>query len=284
MIQRFKQYANEQRYEALYAWRRRRFRSGLPAMRPQDQLIIDELKRHGGYGTTVEALAIPETSAMLAAADALFTEIAGRSPAAGDFGVQPSAAEIERYPALIKWGLDPRLLAIVTRYIGLPVVYRGLTVRRDIAGGEKKDTRLFHRDNEDNRIIKIVVYLNDIDEDGGPFEFIPLSLAPSSWRVALNGSRVDDTAIAAFVPAEQWRTCTGRRGTALFVDTCRIFHRGRVGRTVDRRALFFCYNSCQPMSPQWCAPLFDHVRFLKVHTELTPSQRAAIDTPYGSRF
>ncbi len=281
MIQRVKQYANEQRYNAVYAWRRALYRSHLPRVGTEDARIVADLQALGGHVTSLDALGIRGTAEMLEAADAAFDSIADRSPPEGDFVVHPADDAIERRPALIRWGLDPRLLAIVTRYIGLPVVYRGLTVRRDIAGGAKKDTRLFHRDNEDNRIVKVIVYLNDVDETGGPYEFVSKSLAPSSWRIHTEGSRAEDAAVAAFVPADKWTTCTGRRGTVVFTDTCRVFHRGRVASSADRKALFFCYNSVQPMSPQWCAPLFDHAAFRNTNSDLTDAQRAAITAPYA---
>ncbi len=280
MMGQIKQYANERRYDLLYAWRRHQYRATLPSLRSQDAGIVRDLEKNGGHVTSLDVLQIPGTAEMLRDADALFTLIAERQPPDGDFGVQPTRAEIERYTALIRWGLDPALLAIVQNYVGLPIVYRGLTVRRDIAGGEKKDTRLFHRDNEDNRIIKIIVYLNDIDERGGPFEFIPRSITPASWRIPIHDSRTSDAEMARLVVPALWQTCVGRRGTALFSDTCRVFHRGRVATTVDRRALFFCYNSAQPMSPQWCAPLFDYDAFRRAAGVLSAGQQAAITPPY----
>jgi hypothetical protein len=242
--------------------------------------LVRTLARDGGVVTSLAALSVPGTAAMMAAADRLMATLSDRPPVKGGFGVQATPAEIDAYPDLTRWGLDEHLLAIVGKYIGLPVTYRGLTVRRDLVGGEQVETRLFHRDNEDNRIVKIIVYLNDVDEAGGPYEFIPRSVAPASWRIPVSGSRANDEAVSRAVPRSRWVPCSGARGTAVFTDTCRVFHRGRIARSTDRQALFFCYNSAMPMSPQWCQPLFDRPRFLAASPDLSPAQRRAISTAY----
>ncbi|MBV9523298.1 MAG: 2OG-Fe(II) oxygenase, partial [Alphaproteobacteria bacterium] len=141
-------------------------------------------------------------------------------------------------------------------------------------------TRLLHRDSEDNRILKIIVYLNDVDARGGPFEFIPRPLSPPPWRIPHHGSRIADDAMAGVVPPPMWSCCTGERGTAIFADTCRVYHRGRIAEREDRLTLFFCYNSANPLSPQWCRPLFDRDRFLAATPNLSAVQRAAITPPY----
>jgi hypothetical protein len=271
-----RQLANEQRWNLLYWNRRRRHHSALPRLPEGDAAIVRRIARDGAAIVSLDALGVPETAAMLAAGDALHRAIAGRPPKKGGFGIQATPAEIGGAPDLVRWGLDERLLAIAESYIGLPVTYRGLTLRRDIVGGEKVETRLMHRDNEDNRILKIIVYLNDVDARGGPFEFIPRRKTPLPWRIPHEGSRTGDAEMARLVPPDEWVCCTGRRGTAILVDTCRVYHRGRIAETEDRLTLFFCYNSAVPMSPQWCGPLFDHAAFAASHPDLSAAQRAAL--------
>jgi hypothetical protein len=276
-----RQYANEQRYNLLYWQRRRRYRQHLPSLTIEDRALVTALARDGGVVTSLDALALPGTPAMLTAGDALMAAIKGRGTASkGAFVIHPTADEIDARPELIRWGLEERLLAIVTNYIGLPVTYRGLTVRRDVAGGDKVETRLFHRDNEDNRIVKIIVYLNDVGETDGAYEFIPRRISPPSWRIPVTGSRASDEAIARLVPQARWVPCTGRRGTVVITDTCNVFHRGRIAATEDRQTLFFTYNSTTPISPQWCQPLFDRSRFRANVPDLSPAQVAAISATY----
>ncbi len=194
-----------------------------------------------------------------------------------------NAADVERNHRLAAGhgfedgvGLNERLLAIIENYIGLPVQYRGVAVRRDQKGGEQLETRLWHRDGEDKRIVKIIVYLNDVDRGGGAYEFIPRPSAPALWRTAPLGNRIDERTMSRFVPETAWRPCNGPRGTVVFTDTCSVFHRGQVAHSEDRRTLFFAYNSTSPRMPQSCAPMFDRARLLETEKDLSEMQLAAI--------
>jgi hypothetical protein len=268
--------ALREKFADIQYWRRRR-RHGAPnaGASGYDQKVVEELRAVGGYVSSVDELRNPETATMLSAADALFGTIANRAAGKGGFIASATADEIDQYPDLIRWGLNERLLGIVENYICMPVDYRGLTARRDIVGGDQLETRLWHRDYEDFRIVKIIVYLNDVDRGGGAYQFIPRSRLPI-WRVAPLGGRVGDLDMDRVVPVAARKTCSGPRGTIVFSDTCSVYHRGTVAHSEDRRALFYCYNSRVPRSPQYCAPMFDRARFAKSETNLSARQCAAI--------
>jgi hypothetical protein len=271
-------YALKEKIEDISYWRRRR-RHVASRGRPEgsDRAVVEALRRSGGFVTSLDALGIPGTAEMVTAADEIFRAIADRAAGKGGFIASAPQGEIDGHPALIRWGLDERLLDIVESYIAMPVDYRGLTARRDIKGGEQLETRLWHRDYEDWKIVKIIVYLNDVDRGGGAYEFIPRTELPI-WRVGpLAGSdgRIAETAMREVVPESSWRACSGSRGTVVFSDTCSVYHRGTIAHSEDRHALFFCYNSRSPRSPGDCQPLFDRARFAAA-CGLSVRQRAAI--------
>jgi hypothetical protein len=272
-------YALREKLEGIAYWRRRRqYSRSRTAPAEFEQTIVEALRRSGGYVTSLEALGVAGTAEMMAAADDVFKAIADRAAGKGGFIVSAPQAEIDRHPALVRWGLDERLLDIVENYICMPVDYRGLTARRDIKGGARLETRLWHRDYEDHKIVKIIVYLNDVDRGGGAYEFIPRAHLPI-WRVgplAGRSGRIDETAMGQVVPEAAWRTCGGPRGTVVFSDTCSVYHRGTIAHSGDRMALFFCYNSRTPRSPEHCEPLFDRPRFAAAAADLTTRQRVAI--------
>jgi hypothetical protein len=272
-------YALREKIEDVSYWRRRRrHQPSRAAPLGRDRTIVEALRRSGGVVTSLDALGIAKTPEMVAAADDVFRAIAGRAAGKGGFIASAPQGEIDRHPALIRWGLDERLLDIVESYISMPVDYRGLTVRRDIMGGDQLETRLWHRDYEDRKIVKIIVYLNDVDRGGGAYEFIPRTHLPI-WRVGpLAGAsgRIDEPTMRRVVPKSAWHTCSGPRGTVVFSDTCSVYHRGTVAHSQDRHALFFCYNSRTPRSPGDCLPLFDRPRFAETAADLSARQRAAI--------
>jgi hypothetical protein len=272
-------YALREKIEDVSYWRRRRrHQPSHAAPLGRDRTIVEALRRSGGVVTSLDALGIPETAEMMSAADAVFHAIAGRAAGKGGFVASAPQGEIDCHPALIRWGLGERLLDIVESYISMPVDYRGSTVRRDILGGDQLETRLWHRDYEDRKIVKIIVYLNDVDRGGGAYEFIPRMHLPI-WRVgplADASGRIDEPTMRRVVPEKAWHRCCGPRGTVVFSDTCSVYHRGTIAHSEDRHALFFCYNSRNPRSPGDCLPLFDRPRFAGAAADLSPRQRAAI--------
>jgi hypothetical protein len=184
---------------------------------------------------------------------------------------------IEAHPALIEWGLTERIIAIVESYIGLPVSYRGVQARIDLADGAQVETRLWHRDGEDRRIVKFIVYASDVPPGEGGFEYIPKPVSPAAESVRLTNYRVLDSDMASLVPRDRWRACTGPAGTVVVTDTCSVWHRGGVPGERDRLTLFYAYNSRHPLAPQHCTPLFDRTRFASnCRGRLSRAQLAAI--------
>jgi hypothetical protein len=255
--------------------RRVRYQPSLAVTNAMDRTILEALETSGSYVTTLDALGIPGSAEMLRAADELYASLADRPPGKGGFLITATAQEIERHPALLVWGLHERLLAIVENYLSQRLDYRGLIARRDVVGGDQSETRLWHRDQEDLRIVKIIVYVNDVDRGGGGYEYVDRGKL-ATWRLGGNTGRIDDELMMQLVPQSFQHVATGPRGTVVFTDTCSVFHRGTIAHSEDRRALFYCYNSKSPRRPHNCAPMFDRDAFALEHPELTVAQRTAI--------
>jgi hypothetical protein len=255
--------------------RKMRYRPALAVTSAADRAILESLETTGSYVTTLDALGIPGSAEMMRAADELYASLAERPPGKGGFLITAVAEEIERNPALLLWGLNERLLAIVENYIAQPLDYRGLVARRDIVGGDQTETRLWHRDQEDLRIVKIIVYVNDVDRGGGGYEYVDRGKL-ATWRLGGNKGRLDDELMTSLVPQSFQHVASGPRGTVVFTDTCSVFHRGTIAHTEDRRALFYCYNSKSPRRPYNCEPMFDREAFARKHPGLTAAQRSAI--------
>ncbi|MBD1927467.1 hypothetical protein H6F74_14625 [Trichocoleus sp. FACHB-90] len=80
-----------------------------------------------------------------------------------------SPNQIMNHPDIFLWELEERFLNIVENYIGVPVAYHGVSVRRDMLDGEQVGTRQWHIDIEDRRMVKVIVYFNDVNDEGGPY-------------------------------------------------------------------------------------------------------------------
>ena len=227
--------------------------------------------------TSLEALALPSTPPMLASARALLSHLAQPDRAdSKSYAAHASEQQLIERPEIILWGLEPRLLDLVENYVGLPVSYRGLTFRRDLVDGKNVETRLWHRDDEDHRIVKVIVYLNDVTPEGGPFEYIPRRSTPPLDALKYTSGRILDHDMESAVPSSQWKSCVGSSGTVVVVDTCSVFHRGKLPTANDRFTMFFCYNSRRPKQPQYCGPLFSKDVLLSRATGLSRRQRDAM--------
>ena len=94
----------------------------------------------------------------------------------------------------------------------------------------QKKSRLWHLDREDRRMLKIIIYLNDVSEEGGPFQYIPKSLTStisSDRLIVLYYGYIDDKTMEQVVPQSKWKSCLGSAGTVVIADTASNFHRGK---------------------------------------------------------
>jgi hypothetical protein len=102
-------------------------------------------------------------------------------------------------------------------------------------------------------MIKVAVYLHDVDDSGGPFQILENSIDNNR---KFNYSSMNDFELHNLLTKkglpESIRTCTGLSGTVIFADTARFFHRGKPATRCDRAALFFSYFARPPRHPFFC--------------------------------
>jgi hypothetical protein len=231
----------------------------LPELCAQDLVIVQELETNGISVTSLEALNLSNTENFFSAAQKISEELAqtAKSPKyKGKHTLTATAEQIMNHPDVFFWGAQERLLRIVENYLKLPVAYDGLSYYFSIANGVEAGPRKWHRDKEDWRMIKIGVYLNDVDFLGGPFECVfpeynmqLCKKAEQKYQVfrhyELKNLLGEDSNI-------WYKSCIGSSGTVVFVDTASYYHRGRPPVAVNRSAIFFGYFSLRPKHPFFC--------------------------------
>jgi hypothetical protein len=163
---------------------------------------------------------------------------------------QPSQQPAES--PLVRFGLHPAILDVVNSYFGLCTKLNAMnfwyTLPCDQAADRRASQR-WHRDPEDRSVLKVFAYFTDVDEDAGPFEYIPGSRAggayASLWRFARGdgvGGYPPQDVIENTVPFPERRTMTGPRGTIVFCDTSGL-HRGGFGKSRERILATWAYVS-----------------------------------------
>lgn len=162
----------------------------------------------------------------------------------------PWEQEHEPDSPLLKVALDKKLLEIVSQYLGLwPRLYAVGAWINFPTRDEATDSQLWHRDPEDLRQIKVFIYLRDVDENCGPFSYIPRTHPFSEGAGKIpehkHHKRITDEEMKRTFPPDSWMTCVGPAKTMILADTVG-YHRG--GKpTSGARILITCtYTSGVP--------------------------------------
>lgn len=248
----------------------------LPRLSLSDKLIVKSLKREGVYITSLDDLGLISTAKMLDSAKNYVAKM--RSPRSVESGYNlPQIYTVTDLQEFFTWGIEKRLQNIIEHYICLPIAFHGVHLRKDFPNEQQSQTLLWHKDSEDRRMIKVIIYLQDVTEKHGAFEYIPL---PKNPREFFNYYRVDyalwkshflginDQQMMSIIPQREWRYCTGKAGTVIFVDPRNVLHHGTV-RSKERATAFFVYTSNQPKRPELCTQYHDDT-FMKPNQEFIP--------------
>jgi len=135
---------------------------------------------------------------------------------------------------------SPRILEIVNSYreawTKLYYIDNWFTV--PFAGAhERLASQRWHRDPEDEQVVKVFLYLSDVDDGAGPFEYIRGSARGGRygelWPHRDGVFYPPQDELAREIPPEDRVTLTRPAGTLIFADTGG-FHRGGFSRTKPR--------------------------------------------------
>ncbi len=118
------------------------------------------------------------------------------------------------------------------------------------ADEERVASQNWHFDFDDKHLLKAFLYLVDVDESAGPFEYVPGSQPGGRYHgvrpwAPMGYGRVSDEDVARAVPHEDIATFTAPRGTLIFCNTSGL-HRGGFATGTARVLATATY--CSPAS------------------------------------
>lgn len=153
---------------------------------------------------------------------------------------------------LLQLGAHPLIVDTISNYFESLAMLRGMEAWYTIAVNEERpkvNSQNWHRDPEDNQLVKIFVYFSDVDERSGAMEYVANSqqkgkfgqLFPIDSQHAYSYPSAED--LSNNIPAEHFVRCSGKKGTILFCDTYG-FHRG--GYCIDRDRILATYMYLKP--------------------------------------
>ncbi|MGM7667312.1 hypothetical protein [Microbacterium sp. A93] len=255
--------------------RRRKWAPHLPPLDADQAALVSTLHRDGVHIGLLDDLDVPSTGTLKSALEQVAGPLAAL-PSAGASTVRPTVDDLLSDLSLWQWGLQDRMLDIVENYLGVPARYYGADVRREVANDQAVGVRQWHRDAEDRRTVKILVWLNDVDEEGGPYAYIPLAESLYAVeRLRYVAGFVDHAKVIRMVAPGSVATATGPRWTAVVADNCRLLHRATPPVARDRLSVTFTWSSRTPMKTEE-APDFtaDHLR--RIRSGLSERQLACL--------
>ena len=147
----------------------------------------------------------------------------------------------------VRFALQSEVLAITNGYFGMLTKLRYYNVWHNLPTHTlPRESQLWHRDPEDRCILKMFVYLTDVDEGAGSLSYAPGTHSlgaiktPAKSEIFREGRsdvhRTDDTQMNKVVPKEHWITAVGSKGTVVLADTTG-YHKG--GFCVERERIVY---------------------------------------------
>jgi hypothetical protein len=133
----------------------------------------------------------------------------------------------------LRFAAGDTLLSIVNAYRGgatrLVDFDQWYTIPYAVADHERIASQEWHRDPEDQHVVKAFLYFSDVDEEAGPFEYVRRSVAGMTygdlwpWVGGRNYPPPDE--VEREIPASERLRITGPEGTLVVCDTSGL-HRG----------------------------------------------------------
>jgi hypothetical protein len=160
---------------------------------------------------------------------------------------------------LIRFGASDAILNVVNAYRGTQTKLADLDTWYTVpfpAADERVASQRWHRDPEDQHVVKVFVYFTDVDEGAGPFQYIKGSPEGGrygdlwAWSRAMS-SRLpwarrrlypSEKRVEKRIPACDIATITAPAGTVIICDTSGL-HRGGFAKRRPRVLSYHTYVS-----------------------------------------
>ena len=115
------------------------------------------------------------------------------------------------------------------------------------ADAARISSQRWHRDYNDQHLLKVFLYLVDVDEAMGPFQYVPGSQPGGQYADAwpwepLGKNYPTEEELEAIIPSSSVRAFTAPKGTLIFCNTAG-FHRGGFSTTSPRVLATATYSS-----------------------------------------
>ena len=150
------------------------------------------------------------------------------------YGTDDISKSIDLENPFVQFYLSEKLLQIAISYLGyIPELYE-IYIEKTVPVGDASPeySQNWHRDPEEKKTLKIFLYLNDVDNDCGPFTYILGSQPTGKSKLSKlfpqklpHGSYPEADSVKNSVEDKSYFIATAKMGTLIFCDTAGL-HRG----------------------------------------------------------
>jgi ectoine hydroxylase-related dioxygenase (phytanoyl-CoA dioxygenase family) len=162
---------------------------------------------------------------------------------------QPPLADDDPW---LRIGVSDRVLDVVNSYFDMwsKLTYVDLWYTPPAPPGVTRvSSQRWHRDYNDAHLVKIFIYLDDVDEETGPLDYVPASTPGGEyenewpWRPVSNDLYPPQDVFEARIPKSAQVSLTGGAGSMAFCNTSGFHRGGYVTGTKPRVMAVYNYSS-----------------------------------------
>jgi len=242
---------------------RERYARNPPELDDVQRSVLQRLERDGLAVLRFDELFDAERWNDLQASSAEFARTVEQDGAAPKAGKKeyllrvyaPGPVELTLGNPWLALASDPRLLDVVNAYLGLWSKLSYVDQWYTVPMGDDADrvaSQRWHRDYNDKYLLKAFLYMRDVDEAAGPFEYVPGSMIGGErfadvfpWEIFGEDLYPPDSELRRMIPDGASRLLTGPAGTLILCDTTG-FHRG--GFALEQPRVMGVFNYVSPAS------------------------------------
>ncbi len=239
-------YVNLINLESLVSWRKRR--SEYAEIIDRNSRILRDLNENGIAFANIESLLLnsrlfAQMEKWINSNEVNLVQKDKKRFLLSYFGRTHAKITLDTTNPFFDFYLSDSIIAICSEYLGYIPQLNYLSIEKTIPINEglpPTHSQNWHRDPEEKRTLKVFIYVNDVDDNNGPFIYIKGSQATGKSKYSRvfpqtlpYGSYPSDVEIDSLVNQKDMITAVGKKGTVIFCDTSGL-HRGGLATKGER--------------------------------------------------
>jgi len=160
--------------------------------------------------------------------------------------IGPKLIDIKDWMPIIDFASQRQIVGIVAQYLGQMPVLSVVSLVYTLPGPGVQGSQLFHCDKNHDHQLHLIIPIEPIDEDTGPFTFLPGDKSETVMKaLRYRQGRIADEDVLRWAKSDDFVKATGDAGSAFFVNPSRCLHYGARVSQKPRLMLilnFTCYN------------------------------------------